>query len=264
MLRCSTLTEHYDIHHIANYDGPGIPKTMHCDDALIKKCICFLYHPVKNRESLQSIDYVRKNLSKNTLALPMPYITSNLYWPLFLDRHSPIGISRNHSFGLFPYSSYILNEIIDRVDDVQKIVDLWNSIDPSDIIDTDMLLQQTLSKWDTLERDSGAWLGINTYLKENWRKKLLFYVYNHPSKDVFLYIANKILNMMNCDSLSIFDIKGVNCGQDGIYPINSITAKTFALQFITDTSRFTYDGKFYTSDEFIAFYIDCYRNCKNN
>lgn len=58
-----------------------------------------------------------------------------------------------------------------------------------------------LSKYSHL--DNLYFISIYDFMKDNYKKKLLFYSMNHPTKDVIQYICIKIINILNLKNLNM-------------------------------------------------------------
>ena len=58
---------------------------------------------------------------------------------------------------------------------------------------------------------------IHDYLKENYKKTLLFYSMNHPSKYIFQYISEEIINILQIKNTIDYDIDDLSCLRCIIY-----------------------------------------------
>ena len=47
---------------------------------------------------------------------------------------------------------------------------------------------------------------LNEYLKDNYKKQLLFYTINHPSKLVFQYVSKEIIKLLNIENTINFEV----------------------------------------------------------
>lgn len=254
--KSEAFTAQFSLHNYSNYYGPGIVATVAPFDLeMLKRCSLFIYHKVNAPEGRALLATMFQLLPKDCLKIPLPYVTANLYWPLHYDKCSPIGVDEKYTFGVLPYRSLTLDLLIEKGLPEQEIINIYSSLAPEQFEDLEALRERTFTAWETLDREGEGHIRVADFLRGNWQRQLLFYMCNHPSRAVFLHIANQILHNLSIAPLSPHEVRTSSCGQASTYAIHPNVAKYYGLSFVKESAQFTYLGKLHSFDSFIRFYI---------
>lgn len=107
-------------------------------------------------------------------------------------------------------------------------------------------------------------ISIVEYIKENYKKKLLFYSMNHPSKYVIQYICEKIINILNIENTINYNIDILNSPKCILYKciLNVVEFKiNDELSFLKDyKNKKDYNNNY----EIVKLYYDSYKELNIN
>ncbi len=62
--------------------------------------------------------------------------------------------------------------------------------------DSLLYLEQSFKNLEQREQDNKVDLPISAFIKKNYQKSKLFHQFNHPSREIFCYLAEKVLNKL--------------------------------------------------------------------
>lgn len=98
---------------------------------------------------------------------------------------------------------------------------------------------------------------ISNFIKDNFRKQLLFYSFNHPTKYLLCYITREVLKILNISG-------DFNINHDPFVspksPIYNTVFNNLVLEFNPCNYYFTNNNHGMTIDEFIIFYYKGYKH----
>lgn len=253
------LSARFELKYFSNFSTPGVFDTESCPIEELQSCDVLVYHRVFTPDFVKAADERLAQLPAHCLRFPLPYLKSNLYWPFFNTVATPIGITPKLPYGLVPYRNHIIDSWIQRGLSDNAIVEAFCALDPAEHLDMELLERDTYERWRSLEAGAEGKLKFASFLMQNWRGSMLFYVYNHISKPVLLHLANQILSQLGAPELSARDIAKCDSGQAVSYPVHPGAARYYGISFAKEGTRYSLAENNYTFAEFIRFYISMAR-----
>jgi hypothetical protein len=217
ILKTLNLPSNYNIFHIACWKD-HITNEYFTD--LIKKCDIIITQPVKEnyrgREYL-STSYViqhKKPTCKVIIFIgcyfsmyhfDLTYKQFNnepLTKPIDYHYNTMIECYQNGKSIEYYINNYVNNLDLKSSEELEKIAE--NNV-------TELYKRYTSAK-ETYESDNIYFIGVHSYIKENYKNKLLFYSMNHPTKVVIQYICEQIINILNIKNTMNYEIDTFGAG----------------------------------------------------
>jgi hypothetical protein len=153
-----------------------------------------------------SIGYYVKD---NCIKISYPYIFSSAMWPIV-----QAGQNQNRWFG-----GEVLDNLISKGSSKHDIINLFleNKIDWGYTNRFNKSIEILKNK------ESITDIKISDFIVDNYKKRLLFLIPQHPTSSIFLNVANQILKILNIDQLSNKVIDGINDTsiEDSTYNLSS-------------------------------------------
>ena len=146
----------------------------------------FIYQVYNSNDKYKeySTDTIINKMDKNKVKLiSMPFISFRGYWPdAFLDIRNNNTKTNKRPYGMFPQQSSILSNQLPLNDEhytpeyIEKYIEnFFNTIEANE------------SKCD---------IKVCNFIKENYKKKILFYSIQHPCNDVLLHVYHQIVDIL--------------------------------------------------------------------
>ena len=253
LLRAAPGLRGYAVDFYRNYGQPGVFQPPNIPDEALDRCDLLIYHAVSNAVGKAAVVHLLNKLRRSALRVELPYVTSNLYWLLHYRTWTPLGVSCARRYGLIPYRSEALDMLVDCGLDEDEVVRLYSSLHIDQVLDVDAAVAETFSYWDDLDRRAEG-ISVAPFLRERYRKEMLFYMFNHPSKAVFRYMTDQLLARLGLPSLSDEALRGQDCGQREMVPIHPGLARRLGLRFVRDTSRYSVNGQMMGFENYVRMY----------
>ncbi|MGY5449834.1 WcbI family polysaccharide biosynthesis putative acetyltransferase [Agarivorans sp. MS3-6] len=250
LLLSNDISNNYEVEYISNFSSPGKANLSISDDSL-SSCDVFIYHPTKDLD----IEVIKRKLPKLAKVLKIPYVTFSSYWPDFsIIADKPLGKSEEYPYGKIPYRSFMLDEIASGDGLISEAIDEYLGL--GDAISNACSLRlikdlDYLKKMDELE---GPFL-IKEYIEDNYKRKRLFHIFNHPKNEIYFILANQFLEFMGYEMLDGSSLCKVNGHLMQELPIHPATVNFLGLTFCDDNTRYRYLGDEYTYKSFVEQYL---------
>jgi len=123
----------------------------------------------------------------------------------------------------------------------------------------DKTLTEIKQREDELEKQNFITIRISNYIKENYKKKLLFTTYNHPTYHLLNYIGNSILDKLNINEIVSNNINFLSWKPFIYVSIYKHLELEFDIQYDHCYINFTKCSL----DEYFTQYIDYYKTIKD-
>ena len=253
------LMARFEIKYYSNFSTPGVFDYESCSTTELQSCDVLIYHRVFTPAFVEAATERLAYLPARCLRIPLPYLKNNLYWPFFNTVATPIGVTTEFPNGRLPYRSHIIDSWIQKGLSDEAIVEAFSALDPAEHLDMDLLERDTYERWRSLEAGAEGKLKFASFLMQNWRGNMLFYIYNHVSRPILLHLANQILAQLDAPELSLRDIAKCESGQNITYAVHPGAARYYGISFAKEGSRYSLAGKHYTFPDFIRFYLSVAR-----
>jgi hypothetical protein len=249
------LTGTYELEFHINFSSPGNP---HCgiSDEKLGRCDLFLYHPMKNIAHNEGTDKLLTLLPDRCIAFPLPYVTFGAYWPDFgCVPSNPLGVSEDCAYGRIPYRSAVLDKLISEEHSAENILKRYIENYSQSLGSPQTVIQSDFAYLDKLDKRPGPFF-IRQYIEDNHRSRQLFYFFNHPKKEIYLHLANQLLNYLGFSPLSYEEVKDAHGHAEQNLPIHPKTAQLLQLEFVQKDTMYSYLNNHYTFEDFIKYYIE--------
>ncbi|ACU88248.1 WcbI family polysaccharide biosynthesis putative acetyltransferase [Desulfomicrobium baculatum] len=252
-LRASPGLRGYAVDVYRNYGQPGVFQPPNIPDEALDRCDLLIYHAVSNEAGRAAVAQLLSKLQRGALRVELPYVTSNLYWLLHYRTWTPLGVSHARRYGLIPYRSEALDMLVDCGLDEDEVVRLYSSLHIDQVLNVDAAVAETFSYWDDLDRRADG-ISVAPFLRERYRNEMLFYMFNHPSKAVFRYMADQLLARLGLPGLPDEALRGQDCGQKEMVPIHPGLAHRLGLRFVRAASRYLVNGRMMGFENYVRMY----------
>jgi hypothetical protein len=218
------------VHELGNVDIEQVAK-------VIQEVDLFLYQPVAtsdHRLENATSAYMLNLLKDSAQALSFPSIYFDGYFPHLatLGQHKSV-LNLVHDY----FIAYCYAKGISKA----NCVELIGSDELYDKRTSKKLLKATLSSLKWRERFSRIDIRVSAYIEENYKNKRLFNQFNHPKRDLFVHLCQKILEKIDVDNSEYSSLTlGKKSYLDGIItPIYRSTYKNLELSFGSDFDNYS-------------------------
>lgn len=204
IMKCLNLNKSYITHYESCYLSTLNKKEF---TKLIKEYDVIITQPIK--KNYRNLDYLNTAyIINNTNGIVL--IFNSLYFTFY---YPDLKYVRQNKKVLNEPASYHYQYMIDyykKNDTVQNYLD--NCVNNSDLISKESLLElanKSINALRSREKDAREefckksnvyFISLADYIEKNYRKKLLFYSMNHPSKYLLQFICENIINILNIDN----------------------------------------------------------------
>lgn len=119
----------------------------------------------------------------------------------------------------------IFHSIVNNISSHDHFMSIVNNYDFKSTEELDNIANESLDEIKRRSNESSGKykapnvciISIHDFVKLNYKEKLLFYTVNHPSKYVFHYISEEIINHLQIENTINYDIDPLNCIKTIIY-----------------------------------------------
>ena len=240
------FSETYEIKQHANWRIMREKKSVHVED--VKAADLFIFQPLPPHHGCYSTDPRVKGsigslLKDSCVPISYPYTYYSALWPL-----CQAGAGENQ------INRWFGSEAIDALRDLD--VNDYDIVGVYDRDEIDWLYESRHEE--TLKilrkKESITDIKISKFIEDNFRKKDLFLIPQHPSSLVFLEKANQVLEILGMDKITEDTIIGENDAELGDttyqlpsnrFPIHSSAVEYYGLEFVTSYHSPAYTKEFY-------------------
>jgi len=205
----------------------------------LKDADVFIYQPIDNIHGNNSSDYLMQFLKPICVKISIPYVYNDSLWPFI---HAKRGDITDNWFEdidtpLLKYTEPIKELITSRIakDDILTLFDR-NEIDWNFKSRHEILMGYLRNKEKNMD------VKVVDYIEENLSLKRLFMYYSHPSAEVIVYMANKILQLLEISPNNTVYPEDFFFSERYLFPTSSVNY--FNLKFVSDEER-TIADKYY-------------------
>lgn len=216
--------------------------------AELRGCTALIYHDV----ATYNFSHIIKSLPVSCHVLKIPYITSQIYWPSY--NRNPQWLARVDGVSYIPFPCIILNKLLDRNEDDESVMKQYIDLDIPRFIRMKSFLN---SQENYLRRiQKGTIFDIVDFTLQNFDKRQLFHLINHPAVVYFEMMSNCMLAKMGFDGNVKVDTDPMECHQ---IPIHPSVVDFFNIKWCTKSTVYNVIDKKMNFHEYVAFYIQSYR-----
>jgi hypothetical protein len=203
--------------------------------------------------------YILKNAKPKTKIIIFPSLYFNFYYfDLTYKILNDNDILRNPS-------DYHYNIIINNYNENNNMI--INNINNIDLKSKEELESFALSSIEELKKRENEiieynnifkcyLINISSYINNNYKTKLLFYSMNHPTKHIFHYIIEKIINILNIADYNDYNVDPLAFSDRGIlYKCIEKCVNFDINEYIPRLSKYNLE----TKEEIINKYIEIYK-----
>lgn len=208
---------------------------------ILTRCKLFIYQDVPGIQGLM------KALPPNSKTVCLPKISWRVFWPF-----TP---SSNKELRKYPYSDAYVLDLIRQGHAKEQVVKQYMQLDVHKHVDLKLIYQQNIDYLNSPHNTRD--IRITDYIVANFKKRELFFSYNHPHKDIALQVTNEILNRTGRQSLKPADVENLpSWGVDFQMPIHPSIADFFGLEFYTPDTTVNQFGEQVDFCRYIQNYVD--------
>jgi polysaccharide biosynthesis acetyltransferase WcbI-like protein len=190
------------------------------------------------------------------ISLPQPGFTP--FWPFHCGdpRNADMERPRNR-YGMlpcFPYGDTYVLRLMKEGLPPDEVIARYLALDVSKEVDLDRLLRGALSM---LERqDRTGLVKVADFIHGNFRSKMLFQTVNHANNRLMLYVANQVLQLLDCETVPTSVLETVTEIVERATPVHPSIARHFGVSYLNADTRYEVDEvKNSTFAEFIRDYV---------
>jgi len=192
------------------------------------------------------------------ISIPQPGFTA--LWPFHCgDPRNADAERRRNRYGMLPFYAYGDTYVLRRLEEgvpPDEVVASYLAADLAAEVDLDNLLAGTLSMIERQDR-SGT-VKVADYIAGNFRSKMLFQTINHANNRLNLYMANKVLRLLECRTVPETVLDTVSEIIERPMPVHPGVARHFGMSYIDADTRYPVDEiNNLTFAEFIRAYAYC-------
>jgi len=187
----------------------------------IKKADIIITQPINSNyrdTDYLHTEFILENCRKTTKVIIFPSLYFDFYYIDLVYK------SINNEILKIP-SDYHYNNLIEcyknKLDKQSFIENYVNNIDYKNIDELEKIANDSLKELEKRENEMKKYntiiITVSGYIRENYKKKLLFYSMNHPTKYLLQFISIKILNELYVNNITInLDIDPLYSSDRGI------------------------------------------------
>jgi hypothetical protein len=209
----------------------------------LKICDVFIYQPLKKKHgelSTETENGLKTYLKSGCKLISFPYIYNSGLWPFF--HH----VSDENEF--YPGLSGF------RITNIEVIKELLKSYSKEQIlklyIDDKINFNYKKRFFDSIsileENEKNTDIPVSKYILDNYQSKRLFFIKDHPSKYILIYVANKILEILNIEYIieegKFYEnyhqmIDSAYKRKENYWPITESCAKELNLEYVDNDGK---------------------------
>ena len=192
---------------------------------IIKKSDIIITQPIKDNyreKNYLNTNFIIKNSNKNTKIIIFDSCYFNFYYPdlTYINFNNnllnePIPYHYNHMIKFYKDKKLIEEYIKNCVNNnnLYSSEELINNANKS----LEILKEKYNDNIKKYKKNNVFIISIYDYVKNNYKKKLLFYSMNHPSKFVLQYICENIIKILNIKNTINYNIDPLSNPKNIIY-----------------------------------------------
>lgn len=207
------FNKYFNCIYIQNYENMNDEKRLEFNN-LLKNIDIFLYQPVRDIHSNNSKDILNL-LPERTKKISMPYIYCNWYWLFNIIWDETIN------------KLHVIHHNINK-EQIKYILE-------NNIINFELEERMEKSLNILSEKELNLDIKVCEFIKNNYKKKRLFFNKNHFTKPVILFITNKFLELLDINIRINEDIHLGIYNSNVFIPITSYIKKILHLEFQEDS-----------------------------
>ncbi len=228
----------YTIKKFTNYLQEDI------DASSLEQCHLFLYQHLSENWGELATETLLQKLPSSALAIQIPNMFFNGYWPLWT----------NQTF--MAYGDMLLEELCQRNLAPPEILHIYTKGKVNAKYDLDALRQQSLVK--EVNKETNLSIKTLDFINENWKNEQLFYTINHPAPILSLYVADKLLAMLQLEPVPQYIRKALmEHEEEFIQPIHPQIGALYGLPFAHEQRQYPVYGQYMDFKTYSAAYIQC-------
>lgn len=198
-----------------------------------KTCDILIFQHLKDKKyGNVTTDNIKNILKSNCKTISFPYIYNNSFYPV----KGPLIIKQSHiskPCSIIYDNSQTITSLIDNGKSLKEIIEMYkNSAIDFNYHNRWEYTQKTLK-----DKEVGCDIAVSNFIADNFKKERLFLLSNHPSSVIFIYVVNKILDILDMSPINI-PVYGLNdCNlPGGIIPMDSSSIKHFNFEYDIDVN----------------------------
>jgi hypothetical protein len=187
----------------------------------------------------QFVDGIASDVKR--ISIPQPGFTP--FWPFHSSdpRNDQPDRPRNR-YGEFPWlpygDGYVLRMLKEGLPP-GEVIARYLALDFSTEVDLDKLLSGSLSMLERQDR-TGA-VKVTDYIQDNFQSKMLFQTINHANNRLNLYMANQVLQLLDCATVPECVLDSVTEIIERSMPVHPGIARHFGVSYIGRDTRYWVD-----------------------
>lgn len=169
---------------------------------------------------------------------------------------------RNMNEKDFPYTDYIVEELLENNKNTDEIMALIND---ENLVEPEKIIEKCRKSIDNLrDRERNVEIPIVDYIEKGYIKEQLFYTHNHPKNKVMYEYVKRILRALGINKADVFTEEELDIEFGTLrlnnFPIFPCVIKALKLEKYESKMRISYiDSHLVTMDEYIREYLfRCY------
>jgi hypothetical protein len=192
-------------------------------DIIISQADVFIYQPVKDIYNEHSTVFLRKSLKKDCVQISMPFVYNLSTFPLApIYKRDFAEIYTKEGDQLVLVNKEAIDDLIDKGLKTAEILDLYDS----NKMDFYFEKRHRLELAVFANREELLDIKVTDFIRENISEKQLFLFPSHPTSEMFIYMTNQILALLDCPPIyNVYsnDHYGLtSCGFPAAYPMSSV------------------------------------------
>lgn len=232
------FARHFDIRKYTNYLCEPIPH----DE--LARCAVLLYQELDDKWGENASAVLRARLPQHALALKIPNMFFNGYWPLWTNA--------TH----MAYGDMLLEALAERVPDPAAVLRVCLQGDMAAKYDLPGLVAASQEREEA--KEAGQVVTTLPLIREHWRTEQLFHTVNHPGPRLLLHVADGVLAALGFGPVPQSLRAALYAQQEDFeQPIHPQVGAFFGLPFALPERRYRVYGQHMTYAQYAAAYAAC-------
>ncbi|WP_027180373.1 WcbI family polysaccharide biosynthesis putative acetyltransferase [Maridesulfovibrio bastinii] len=228
----------YDVQIYTNYIREKIPPKA------LSECSLFLYQKLSSKWGDLASEKLIPQLPEQAKHIAFPSMLFTFYWPTW---------ERDIDFA---YPDSLLESLLKRELSEWEILHIYLKSDIRKMLDLDAIVEKA-EKWERF-KESETPIKYVDRMYENFRSYKIFNTFNHPGKDIMVYTASRILEILGIEQPSGRSLKTMpDPFPDFEMPIHPQIGEYWGLDFCSEETLYNVYGSKMTFKEYAALYIKC-------
>lgn len=234
-------------------------------ERVCKEVDLFIYQPVREgyRGYLEfGTNYLKSLLKPEAVAISFP----SLYFKGYNPEMVYLRESNSRDLLISPFGGYHNRNIFDMFLKGYNKRDIVNFLSERQAISKSYIskeIETTFNELKSREEKFSVDIRISNYIEKNWKKKRLFWTFNHPSNELLIYIADSILQRVCIDSckykVNFLSLRLLSTELLGrvYFSIHPGIHSHFNLKFL-NPSLYSAEGNKISHENVVKIYFDLY------